>query len=308
MDGGWQMKRKVKQGAFAEVIRAYLASPQFSELSKSTQDGYSRYLRLAELPENLGTLPSRSVRPADTQRFLNTLADKYGAQQRAKIALKAVERFALVMDLVDFSLTAGTKAKRSRAGHKPWTEEQVELVRTHARPEVARAVTLAVTTGQRGSDLVRMRWDDLELVDGRLGINVVQQKTGRQLWVPFTKTFVGEINGWGKARNGLLLVHEHGLPFTRQQLSMSWERERDKNPKLSALRESRLVFHGLRATAVVRLRRAGASIPQIADMIGMSEAMVAHYARHSNQRVNAVAALEYLENVGRNKAAKLAAK
>ena len=56
-----------------------------------------------------------------------------------------------------------------------------------------------------------------------------------------------------------------------------------------------LVIHGLRATAVVRLRRAGAKIPQIADMVGMSEDMVAHYCRFSKQRENASAAIIHLD-------------
>ena len=55
------------------------------------------------------------------------------------------------------------------------------------------------------------------------------------------------------------------------------------------------MLHGLRATAVVRLRRAGATIPQIADMVGMSAPMVARYCRFSVQRENALAAVHYLD-------------
>lgn len=43
-----------------------------------------------------------------------------------------------------------------------------------------RAVLLARYTGQRQADVLRMSPSDIE--DG--GINVVQQKTGKELWVP----------------------------------------------------------------------------------------------------------------------------
>jgi len=72
-------------------------------------------------------------------------------------------------------------------------------------------------------------------------------------------------------------------------------RERAHNPSLAPLAEAGLVMHGLRGTAVVRLRRGGASVPQICDMVGMSEQMVARYCRFSNQRDNALAAVHYLD-------------
>jgi DNA-binding CsgD family transcriptional regulator len=55
------------------------------------------------------------------------------------------------------------------------------------------------------------------------------------------------------------------------------------------------VLHGLRGVACVRLKRAGAATAQIADMVGMSEAMVANYCRFSIQKANAAAAVILLE-------------
>ena len=61
------------------------------------------------------------------------------------------------------------------------------------------------------------------------------------------------------------------------------------------MKEAGLVLHGLRAFAVVRLRRAGANTGQIADMVGMSEVMVKRYSRFSRQRENALAAVHFLD-------------
>jgi hypothetical protein len=54
-------------------------------------------------------------------------------------------------------------------------------------------------------------------------------------------------------------------------------------------------MHGLRGTAVVRLRRAGAPVLQICDMVGMSPQMVTRYCRYSVQRENALAAVHILD-------------
>jgi predicted transcriptional regulator len=59
-------------------------------------------------------------------------------------------------------------------------------------------------------------------------------------------------------------------------------------------------MHGQRATAVVRLRRAGATALQIGDMVGMSEQMVKRYCRFSEQRKNALAAVVYLDRTPRD--------
>jgi len=83
--------------------------------------------------------------------------------------------------------------------------------------------------------------------------------------------------------------------MTRKQLSNLWTRERDNNPALAPLKEAGLHIHGLRGTAVVRLRRSGATESQIAAMIGMSVDTVQIYCRKSDQRENAMAAVVHLD-------------
>jgi hypothetical protein len=56
-----------------------------------------------------------------------------------------------------------------------------------------------------------------------------------------------------------------------------------------------LVVHGLRGTAVARLRRAGATVPEISSMVGMSLLMIERYCRLCVQRENALAAVNRLD-------------
>src|SRR5262249_1082948 len=257
--------KHIESGTFAEVVRAYLTSPKFDSLAKNTRTQYRYLLGRAERPETLGAYSVDEIRPALVQAFLDGLADRPAQQTKARAALRGVEKWAIVRDLLPRQITLGTEAPGGTGGFEPWTDQQVAYAERVCPPSLARVVTLASNTGQRGSDLVRMRWTDIEEYESRPGINVTQQKTGLVIWIPFTQELIQAIATWER-RPAPILLKEDGHPFTREQLSNHWPHERVKHPELADL-----VLHGLRATAVVRLRRAGATTGQIAGMVGMSE-------------------------------------
>jgi integrase len=283
---------RIEDGNFAKVIRGYLESKKFEMLAQETRRNWNRQLRLAERPDTLGAISVYAIRPALVQAFLDGLADLPGKQEVALKALKQVERWALVRDLLPHPITIGVEIVGSKGGHKPWSDQHVEIAEHHARRGFGRLVTLAANTGQRGSDLVRMRWTDIEVVQGRPGINVKQQKTGLVLWIPFTQPLVAALASWER-RPGFILTQDSGLPWQRKTVSTLWAKERDGNPDLQPL--AGLVFHGLRATACIRLSRAGATTRQIADWVGMSERQVGRYCRFSEQKENALAAVVHLD-------------
>lgn len=292
---------KIAPLSFAAVIHAYLASPKFQKLSQATQVSYRRYLKLAEHPDVLGALPASVIRPSLVQGFLDGLSDRPGSQINARVALKAVEKWAIVRDLLPFPITLGTEVEKSKGGHKPWSDAQVAAAEYYARPEFARVITLAANTGQRGSDLYRMRWSDIEDVDGRPGINVKQRKTGRQIWIPMTQHLIAAMATWERRPTPLLLKPRGGAWNSRNALSTAWSRERDAHPQLSIVCAG-MVLHGLRATACVRLRRAGATPQQIADMVGLSVQMVERYCRFADQKQSALAAVHHLDRTARERA------
>ena len=286
-----RLSPKIRSGTFASVIRSFMLSPKFDALSKSTRISYTYLLGIAERPETLGAYEVEKLRPALVQAFLDGFADRPATQRNARSALKAVEKWAIVRDLLPYPITTGTEVLRSDGGHEPWTEEQVKLAEQHARPHLARIITLGSNTGQRGSDLVKMRWSDIEEYDGHIGINVIQKKTGLPIWIPFTDDLA--VTKWER-RPTFIALKQDGMPWTREQLSDAWLNERNRNPSLAPLKAAGLVLHGLRATAVVRLRRAGAGVLQISDMVGMSPQMVSRYCRFAKQRDNAIAAVHFL--------------
>lgn len=288
-----QKGRRASPDSFASVINAYLNSPKFHSLAKATQVGYRHYLSLAQ--SVLGSQNIEVIRPAIIQSFLDGLAEMPAKQKCAQTALKAVERWAIVRDLLPRPITLGTEAPGSEGGHKPWTAEQVALAEKLAPQHLARVITVASNTGQRGSDLVKMRWTDLETYDGRLGLNVVTKKVGLQLWIPLTQELTAALNTWTR-RPGFILLKEDEQPWTRQQLSDQWLRWRGSVPELADC-----TLHGLRATAIVRLRRAGVSTGLISSLVGLSENMVNRYCRFAVQKDNAIAAVIQLDGTARER-------
>lgn len=290
-------------GSFAEVIRDYLASPAFAKLGPSAQGSYRRNLMLAQMPECLGEKTVDQIGPADVQEFLDALSETPGKQSGAKTAIKAVEKWARVRRRLGSSITDGTITIPSDGGHEPWSFSQVEAAIKHARSDLARVVMLAVHTGQRGSDIVKMRWSDLEEQHGRQGIVVSQQKTGKsvrsathRLWVPLTNELSAAMATWERKPPFFIVLSPNGNRYSRQWLSKEWNVERDTNAALKEHSKAGLVIHGLRATAVVRARKSGASVLEIASMYGMSEPMVARYSRLADQAEMALAVVHRLDN------------
>lgn len=290
----------VIEDSFAALVRAYLASPQFAAHAPASRDVWGRYLRLAIEPERLGAVSLQSIRPALVQAYLDGMAGKPGKQAATLCAIKQVENWACVRDYLGRDITKGCKCEESDGGHIPWSDADVALAEKHARYDIARVVTLGANTGQRGSDLIRMGWSDIEVYKGVRGINVKQKKTDRELWIPITATLAASLDTWEK-RPGPFLRKLDGHPWTREQLTAAWTRHRDQNRELEELKRAGLVLHGLRGHACVRLLRAGFNTRQISDWVGMSEPMVKNYTRFSDQKDNALAVVHLLDGTRLNK-------
>jgi len=285
---------QVADNTFYVLCRDFKASAKFKGFSKATQDLWGRELDFACRPNCLGAVSLDVIRPALIQGYLDGWDDKPGKQAAALAAFKALEKWAVVRDLLPRPITLGVETGKPEGGHKPWTDAQVALAEQHVRPDLARAITLGANTGQRISDLVRMCWTDIETFRGIDGINVRQKKTDRQVWVPILAPLSEAMKTWER-RPGPFLLRSNGKPWRSRNLTDRLDYEKETNPTLAEIAAADLVKHGLRGHACVRLRRAGLTAMQIADMIGMSVPMVERYCRLSVQRENAVAAVIQLQ-------------
>lgn len=301
----------VTEDSFAALVRAFKASGKFTGYAQATQDLWGRELDFAARPDCLGALARHEIRPSLVQAYFDGLTGLPGKQAAALAAIRQLEKWAVVRDLLPRQITLGVETEDSDGGHVPWSADQVAFAEANLPAHLARAITLAANTGQRGSDLIRMGWTDIETYEGIEGINVRQKKTGRDVWIPITSPLAAAMRTWER-RPGPFLTRADGRLWTRKALTEAWTYQRETSPTFASYRlcgpdlDRPLVIHGLRGHACVVLLRAGANTRQIADMVGMSEEMVAGYTRLSLQRDNAVAAVFHLERTIRERSQKSA--
>jgi integrase len=123
----------------------------------------------------------------------------------------------------------------------------IERFLREARPSLRWAVRLALYTGQRRSDLVKMKWSQF---DGEF-IEVRQQKTGELVSIPCHKALRVELEAMPRLAD-TILVGEKGASLTGSSLSVMVRK---------ALRDMGVdgyAIHGLRKNAAVALANAAA--------------------------------------------------
>jgi len=99
--------------------------------------------------------------------------------------------------------------------------------------------------------------------DVRDGLIAVKQgKTGKELWIPVHRDLAKVLQEIPK-RAVTILTNSRGKPWTADGFHVTWRDELMRD-ELKELRERRLVFHGLRKSAVVTLLEAGATDAEVA--------------------------------------------
>lgn len=165
---------------------------------------------------------------------------------------------------------------------KPLTPEAwAALIADETPPPLKRLAVLGRATGQRVSDLIRMRPADRDQ-DGIL--LTITKLRDREHWCPLRPEDVETIDGWKQFRTATYIVDDNGRRFNDDRLRRHWNSyiATDAGKALAGFTP-----HDLRATKVCDERIRGRSHQQIAAMVGMSAGMVMKYSRHIDQRLAA---------------------
>lgn len=282
---GGEAQEEARPGSFEALIKAYRGSPEFTSLSDKSREGRTRDL------ERIGRMWGRLSVAGLESRHVLELRDAFaatpGAANNLLRSVSALISWSMPRGWRDHNPCAQIKKLKIGAGYAPWSWEQIELFRRHARREMWQAAALALYSGQRLGDVLKMRWDE---IDGQLiGVSVVQNKTAKKLWVAMHRD-LKELLAVIPRKAPEILTSSKGAAWTGDGFKASWA-EQMKRPELASLKEAGCVFHGLRKSAVVFLLEAGCTDAEVAAITGQSRDMVAHYAAQVNQRRLAAAAI-----------------
>jgi|SRR5450755_3509184 len=271
------------------AVDEYLAASS-PTLSASAFDHYRRALGIAK--RAWGNLPIEGLRPSHVKKAMEGMAKTPSKANQFLSVMKVLSGWAVVSDKITQGLTEGVKAYKVSGGHKPWTDAQIAIAHTKLSGAVRRGVMLYLYTGQRGQDVVRLGPTDID--DG--GFDLGQKKTGVDVWCPIVSELAAEMASWEK-RPGPFLRREDGKSYSRK---LFWEHFTAAIEDIPGLAE--VTLHGLRCTAVIRLRQAGLSVPQISDIVGMSLQTVTRYCRFADRKTGGKEALIKLEDHKASKA------
>lgn len=248
----WRRLREVStptetwRGTLSALIADFKDSQDWSRLRPASQQGYGHFL--ARLDKDGG---DRSV-AAMSRRDIYALMDRMKATPVSANYMLAVLRTLLEYGVQrgyrDDNPAIGVKRfKIDESGHSPWPDAGYSFVMEHAPTYLRRMAFLGRATGQRISDLVKMRPADL-LDDGvNLRIGKLRDKPH---FVPLTAAQMTEIRSWGvRDLEFFIATPVTGKRCSSRYLNELWHRWRDEDAA-APIRDLTMTIHGLRATAI----------------------------------------------------------
>jgi len=171
------------------------------------------------------------------------------------------------------------KLYRAARSEAVWTDADEAALLNSAPPRIRLAYLLAVWTGQRQGDLLRLTW---HAYDGQ-HIRLKQGKTGRRVVIPVAGALRAALDEAAKTKKAVtILTTTKNTPWTADGFRTEWRKAVEK-AKITGL-----TFHDLRGTAVTRFA-----------LSGCSEAEIATFTGHSLKDVAAILDAHYLSRDSR---------
>jgi integrase len=243
------------------ILDAYLDSSAFQGLAPRTADDYRRYIEVigrefADLP--LAALGDRRTRSEfmvwrDRVAQRSRRAADYGWSVLARVLSWALDRGLIEANPCE----KGGRVYRGTRVDQVWSDADEAAFLAIASPQMRLAFMMALWTGQRQGDILRLTWT---AYDGH-SIRLKQSKTGVKVTVP-TGAPLKAILDTTPRRAPQIVTNEDGRPFTSSGFRASFRAAQAR----AGITD--LTFHDLRGTAVTRLAIAGATEMEIAAITG----------------------------------------
>ncbi|OQW44310.1 MAG: integrase [Proteobacteria bacterium SG_bin5] len=285
-----ETRKATPEGVLRAILDAFEASSDFAGLAPRTRTDYKKHIKAIEV--EFGDFPLKALEDRRTRGEFLAWRDRMGVTSRRN----ADYRFAVFARILAWAFNRGLvplnpcerpgRLYRSTRSEVVWTDADEAAFLAKAPAHLHLALTLALWTGQRQGDLLRLTWN---AYDGS-HIRLKQQKTGARVVIPVgaplkraldeAKRKLAELPE-GKPRPLTILATENGTPWTESGFRASWRKACAKAGVVG------VTFHDLRGTAVTRLALAECSEAEIATITG-----------HSLRDVGAILDSHYLKRDG----------
>jgi integrase len=244
-------KKATPEGRLLALMQAYQRSQDFLKLRERTRDDYVK--QIEKIEQKFGDCPIKALADSRIRGIFLDWRDELAlrskrqadyawtglarilswAKDRGKINVNPCERGGRVYDgtRVDFV----------------WSHDDERAFLASAPPHLHLPLLLALWTGQRQGDLLRLPWS---AYDGK-NIKLRQSKTGERVLIPAGAPLKAMLDATPR-RSLIVLVNSDGRPWTADGFRASFFKARD------AAGIEGVTFNDLRGTAVTRLASSNA--------------------------------------------------
>jgi integrase len=251
------------RGKLLSVLQAYQTSDEFLSLAPRSHSDYVGKIKLIE--KAFGDFPLSVMTDNRTRGIFKAWRERLALSSRrqadyAWVVLARILSFGIDRGLVAANPCArGGRLYRGSRAEKVWTTADEAAFLQHAPAHLHLPLILALWTGQRQGDLLRLAWS---AYDGG-SIRLRQAKGGRPVVIPVGAPLKAKLDATAK-RSPIILTTSDGKPWTPDGFRASWGK---------ACKRAGIVgvtFHDLRGTAVTRLAICGCTEAEIATITGHS--------------------------------------
>jgi integrase len=254
---------KEQTGTLDFILDKFQDSDAFLSRAPRTQSDYRKLLRA--IANEFGDFPLTALADRKARGEFMEWRDGLAKRSRRQAdyawsVLARVLSWALDRRLIDANpCEKGGRLYNASRSDSVWSDaDEAAFMRVASEP-LRLAMILALWTGQRQGDLLRLPWS---AYDGQT-IRLKQSKTGARVTVPVGAPLKVALDA-SKKRGPLILMNTRGRAWTANGFHASWRKA------CMTAEVSGVTFHDLRGTAVLRLFLAGGTEAEIATITGHS--------------------------------------
>jgi integrase len=251
------------RGTLLSVLQGYQASDDFTGLAPRSRSDYVGKIKLIE--KEFGDFPLSALTDNRTRGIFKQWRERLALSSRRQadytwVVLARVLSWGMDRGLVAANPCArGGRLYRGSRAEKIWTDADEVAFLERAPAHLHLALLLALWTGQRQGDLLRLPWSAYNGTHIRLR----QSKGGTRVVIPVGAPLKAALDAAPK-RSPIMLTTAYGKPWTPDGFRASWGKACKRAAVIG------VTFHDLRGTAVTRLAIAGCTEAEIATITGHS--------------------------------------
>lgn len=268
-----EAQRRTPKDTLQSVIDAFQVSSDFTQLAAKTRADYKKHIKHIEA--EFADFPLKAMDDRRTRGEFLAWRDRIGVVSRRQ----ADYRFSVLARIIAWGFNRGLlltnpcerpgRLYRSSRSETVWSEEDEAAFMEKAPVHLRLALIMALWTGQRQGDLLKLTWSAYNGTHIRLK----QSKTGARVSIPAGAPLKAALDEAkrklaaieeGKPRPLTILATEGGTAWTESGFRASWRKACAKSGVVG------VTFHDLRGTAVTRLALAECSEAEIATITGHS--------------------------------------